>query len=966
MGSGGVTSTVDPLAPARFSRAKPQGEPAVRPIRYWLPARISDWYHGWRDGKAGIPPKPPPSRRRPPPGMPRGTVTTPHREGIIRWAQGAFAQERQRFEGLRAEALEREAGASARRDSAGAAVQEARKDLAAAARPLTGADRHRRRYGEEDRPDSVIVQRRLREHRRAAATVRVRLVRAERELAEASAALAAASQDVQQHLVEVRNRILRIHEHAHRRLASYRRTLVRWHPSGTWLNGAMGMTHPELPLWAEFPAPPEEPPPPPSGPGHIGTDEPQTDDAEEQQPAARLPLGEQTLFGSTAPPADYILLHGAPKHFQLTRQGDSYLLEDFGYGKGPFINGQPVKKAILTPGTYFDFHDIRYRVSADGTVLEVFPLFPRGEPDFIVAGLNAKNKKGVPRLTEMSFVQRRNNLLAILGPSGAGKTSLFSALVGELNQEPGGELYFRRYSLRTHAPQIRAMLGYVPQDESLFKTLSVRRLLRYAYHLRAPGTSTRRTTRIDEVCEQLRIKDKLDQLVGTLSGGERKRVSVAMELLSEPYLLMLDEPTSGLDAGMDEEMLRILKEYAAGRVRTEPRTVMVITHSTEHLRIADQLLVIAKGGTPVYAGRPGDVLEHFRAGGYIGERGGYAELMRALGAQVPGGELASAYQNGLDAALAQREAARVAGLPPDRPPNFRPRGKLREGTRQFWVLTQRQVALLLARGAAKNRYERQLKDWVQGAVTFLAPLLIAFIGSVVAGLVGGSDGLGPGPGPHGSATAITALSLLVTLCMLSGQALTYGDIINEFVIIRREHRTGILVFPVLSSKWLVFAMVATLQALVITFTYVAFWSGPKYSLVLGTDAGLFLDLAAMTITAMALGLLISSVVKRLEQAVAVITGVSIAQIALNGAFSNLSTTPVLNALSMVLPSRWGVAAAASSVDMNRISSPALYRDKLWDHSLGQWGVDMAMLAFLGLAFFTLAVWTLSRRLSSPE
>src|SRR5262249_6411877 len=126
-----------------------------------------------------------------------------------------------------------------------------------------------------------------------------------------------------------------------------------------------------------------------------------------------------------------------------------------------------------------------------------------------------------------------------------------------------------------------------------------RQLMDYAARLRAPSSAPRQRQRIAEVCRQLRIDQRLDQLVGTLSGGQRKRVSIALELLTEPSLLMLDEPTSGLDAGMAREVMNILKEYAeAGR------TVIVITPSPTHLRMAQQVLVLASEGRPVYSGLP--------------------------------------------------------------------------------------------------------------------------------------------------------------------------------------------------------------------------------------------------------------------------------------------------------------------------------------------------------------------------
>ena len=112
-------------------------------------------------------------------------------------------------------------------------------------------------------------------------------------------------------------------------------------------------------------------------------------------------------------------------------------------------------------------------------------------------------------------------------------------------QPEDGDLYLGELPLRAHGAQIREELGFVPQDEHLFRTFTVRKLLRFSFELRSAISKARRDQRIVEVCEQLHISEQIDQLIGTLSGGQRKRVSIAVELLSEPMLLMFDEPTSG-------------------------------------------------------------------------------------------------------------------------------------------------------------------------------------------------------------------------------------------------------------------------------------------------------------------------------------------------------------------------------------------------------------------------------------
>jgi ABC transport system ATP-binding/permease protein len=941
----------------------------LRPIRYGQWQRWLDAYHGWRDGRSRIPGRP----KAP------GSVTTPHREALIRLAQDAFAREHLEYRKLVAEPHRRIEAERTRLRAAQSALTRARSVFGIESMDLTEPEAKRRRFGEEHRPETVIVQRRHREHDKLRARAQSTVTSAESAAAAIEADLAWAEQEAKQQHEAAVLRVERIHEYIHRRLAVYRRALIRSHPDGAWANWALSVQTPEIPTWALPDAylPEGVPPltrrfPPPSEPKARRSREREgdgTDDDTEQTPIEPIRLGDRMVFGSEpeSSPGEpfHPITDAAPRHFILVREGDRIRLHDFGHGNGPYINGALVKDAWLEPEEYFDFFNYRYQVSADGSCLEVYPLFPAA---LIVYGLGAKTRDK-DRLKKMSFVQREKNMLAILGPSGAGKTSLFSALVQELQIEEG-ELYLGKLPLRTHGAQIRERLGFVPQDDTLFKTFTVCQLLRYAYELRGyayelrgAGSKETRDSRVAEVCSQLGIGDQIKQLVGTLSGGERKRVSIAVELLNKPSLLMLDEPTSGLDAGMDLEVLKLLREYAE-----IGNTVMVITHSTEHLRQAHRVLVLAIGGRPVYFGSSRRLLKQLSVASY-------AELMKKLINESD--SLAKAYQRGPAVIEARAAAERMARELPEADNSFTRRSPMLIGLRQFSVLFRRQVALIRTRGSLNLSKASPIRK-IAGIATVVAPLLIAGAGAFLAGLVSGSEGLGRAhvthaahaaahavPPVQGSTSAATALSLLITLCMLTGQALTYSDIVNDYPTIRREHRTGTFTFPVVTAKCLVFGAIAIMQAALITWIYAALRPVPSYSLLFGHVTELFIDLAAMSIAAMTLGLLISAATRTLEQAIAVVTGVSIAQIALNGVASNLSANLAMNVASMFLPSRWGLAATAASVNLRGIS-PSVTADALWHHTLPQWTADMAWLILLTAVYFTLACCFLATRLKKPD
>ncbi|WP_432832409.1 ATP-binding cassette domain-containing protein [Dactylosporangium sp. CA-092794] len=922
----------------------------MEPIRYGPFARLSDLYHGWRDGLSSIPPKDHWRRGQ--------RITTPHREVLIRRAQDSFELERLRFEETRRSALDRLARSEAERAGAEAALALAERELSDASVPPGDEQLRERRAAEAYRDEGIVRARRMREHHRRRAVALAAVRRAHAEVTGAEARIAGARQEATTQLVVAASRVRRIHEFTHRRLAAYRRRLARSHPDPAWIVEGMSVLEPAIPGWAFSPYPGHELEAPPGA--RPAPDEPEPE-AEPEPPAERIELSSAVRFGSDPDRADVVLpwFWVAPHHFTVVPGEGHARLLDRGHGNGPFVDGRPVRAARLLPGEYFDFGDLRYEVSDDASALLVSPL---AAPELVVHDL--ADSAG-SRLRHMSFVQHNRTVVAILGPSGAGKSSLFSALLNEL-ETTSGRLYFRHLSLVAHREEIRTMLGFVPQDDEMYRSLTVRQLLSFADQLRSgPDHRGKRTERIEQTCAVLGLSAQVDQLVRTLSGGQRKRVSIALEMIARPELLMLDEPTSGLDPNMDREVMTILRDYAE-----RDRTVIVITHNTEHLRLAHRVLVLARGGRPVYYGRPGDALRalHVRS---------WADLMKLLAAD--GGHdadrLATQYRDGPAAREAEREADRIAGAMAKPNEAVKARRSARPLHREFAILSRRQLALLWAqrlRDRDGNK-PRATGPWswlkpLAGPAVVAMPLLIAVFGALLSALIAGHDGFGPPSGPRQTPSPAAALSLLTTLCMLNGQALTYSNVVSEWPVIRREHRTGVRPLSVLLSKWWVFALIGIAQAGIITTIFCALLPAPRNYLVYGGGTvELFADLATLTVASMSLGLLISALARRLEQAVAWVTAASIAQIALNGVTADLSNKGwFLNLLTYLLPSRMGLAATASSIGLRGIAPNTAYSDALWTHATGQWVFDTGLvLAQTGL-FFGLAARQLRRRLNHPD
>ena len=232
------------------------------------------------------------------------------------------------------------------------------------------------------------------------------------------------------------------------------------------------------------------------------------------------------------------------------------------------------------------------------------PIYPpRSHIDCLnveLLGLTLPN--GRQLVSDVSFSARPGSLTAIIGPSGAGKSTL-AKLVGGAVTPTDGAVSFDGHDLHAEYASLRHRIGLVPQDDVVHHQLTVAAALGYAAELRLPhATKEERSEAVSRVLGELELTSHVHTRIDKLSGGQRKRASVAMELLTGPSLLVLDEPTTGLDPALDRQVMTMLRRLAdAGRV------VLVVTHCLTYLDVCDQVLFLAPGGKTAYCGPPRDI-----------------------------------------------------------------------------------------------------------------------------------------------------------------------------------------------------------------------------------------------------------------------------------------------------------------------------------------------------------------------
>ncbi len=583
---------------------------------------------------------------------------------------------------------------------------------------------------------------------------------------------------------------------------------------------------------------------------------------------------------------------------------------------GTYVNGTRVGSAVLAEGD----------VVTIGNVDLVFTggiLARRQEVAARTGGLEVRDVNfsiGEKKLLErVSLTARPGTLTAIIGGSGAGKTTL-SRLIAGYATPTTGSVTFEGHNIHTAYGSLRTRIGMVPQDDVVHRQLTVNQALGYAAELRLPPDTSKadRAQVVAQVLDELGLTKHADTRVDKLSGGQRKRASVALELLTGPSLLILDEPTSGLDPALDLQVMTMLRQLAdAGRV------VLVVTHSLTYLDVCDQVLLMAPGGKTAYLGPPGQI------GAAMGTTN-WAQIFAKVGADPDEANRRFLAQN--------KPPPPVESAPADlgAPAHTSVR-------RQFSTIARRQVRLVVSDRAY---------------FVFLA--LLPFVLGALSLTVPGNTGFGiaqPTSGtPDESAQLLTLMSVAA---VFMGTALTIRDLIGERAIFRREQAVGLSTGAYLGAKLAVFCGFAIVQAAVVTAIVLVGKGAPTQPAVLLGNPGfeLFVTIAAMCVAAAILGLVLSSLARSSEQIMPLLVVSLMLQLVLAGGMVPVTGRIFLDQLSWLLPSRWGYAASASTVDLRLLVPGSLVpQDSHWAHAPGAWLFDMGMLVALSVAYAAIVRW----------
>lgn len=571
------------------------------------------------------------------------------------------------------------------------------------------------------------------------------------------------------------------------------------------------------------------------------------------EPARIIPLESRPITIGSDLACDLVLGSEviAPQHAVIEPWPEGFAVHDGMSRTGTFVNGRGVMWSPLRPGDLLQVGPYVFNFQKSHL------LWMKHAAALTIAAVGVHHKIGQQTLLDnVSLVARPGEFVGLLGPSGAGKTTLLNVLAGSIPVSRG-QVLVNGEALSDSTERWGSLIGYVPQEDIVHPELTPRQAFGYAARLRLPASasSEERAVLIGKTLELLQLSDRADLPIAKLSGGQRKRVSVGVELLGRPRLLFLDEPTSGLDPSTEAKLMATLRELAH-----QGRTIICTTHIMENVDLFDRIAVLAPGGKMAYFGPPDEAQEFFDV-----DR--FSQIYDRLD-EKPASELQDDFRPSPQAWQLRHDVA-AERLPRPFHEQDRPEPARRVTPLVQWgLLSSRFLQTLLA--DAKTR-----------TLLVVQPLIIGSLISLVF-------------------DDVRVLSFLLVIATIwFGCGLAAQQIVKERAILRRERRVAVDWTAYLLSKFALLSAITFLQSVVM-------WAlvGNARSLP-GEISWQLASLGLAAMNGVAFGLVISTFAVTTDSAAAAVPLTLIPQIVLAGFLLPLpEMNSATSALANAMPARW--------------------------------------------------------------
>jgi ABC-type multidrug transport system ATPase subunit/ABC-type multidrug transport system permease subunit len=599
------------------------------------------------------------------------------------------------------------------------------------------------------------------------------------------------------------------------------------------------------------------------------------------------------------------------EHARLVKRGEFLYIEDLHAANGTFLNGQRIAGRVpVRAGDLLGIGDYELEVQTDGQLRPPATLYG--------VAIEVRNVTvdvpGRRLLEDVSLSVFPGEFVGLMGPSGVGKTTLLNVMDG-YTLPSTGMVMVNGIDLYSHYAQFSNAFGYVPQDDIMHRELTVAEALYYTARLRLPDATSddEIRARVERVVARLGLRSTVDTVIGSpevkgISGGERKRVNLALELLTDPAVMFLDEPTSGLSSEDALAVMRLLRDLA-----DQGKTIVLTVHqpSLEAFRLLDRLIVVSRDAQSAEPGRVAyfgpaypDAIHFFNPERFAKAPSGFEpnpdDLLRGLSQQPTRQWIdrfrESSYYKAFVTARSNRLPPQLRPLPP-RPPA--------SAIGQWCTLVRRGTSILL-----RDR-------WKTLVLLAQAPIVAVIVLMVFAQSV------------SRNVTSETwnqvANASAATLFLLGLSALWFGcsnavrEIVGEWAVYRRERMVDLRIAPYIASKLAIGFGLCAVQCVVLLV--IARWGcglhGPAISCL-----GVMMLAAG---TGLAIGLLISALARSSEVAIAIMPLVLIPMVVLGGVLLPVHKMQLpIRTLAYLMPTRAGFEAMMTQEANRRPLGPSPY------------------------------------------
>ncbi|MGI9036940.1 MAG: FHA domain-containing protein [Pyrinomonadaceae bacterium] len=609
----------------------------------------------------------------------------------------------------------------------------------------------------------------------------------------------------------------------------------------------------------------------------------------DSQPTLLMSLnfgGKQTLDIGRDEASDIRLdgLQISNRHARLVRaNGGAIAVEDLNSTNGIYVNGQKISRRLISPQDAVQIGAFQIRVDNAGNI-GVFDTRSKTRIDSVNITKDVSNRAGggsIRLLDNISLSIQPNEFVGLLGPSGAGKSTLMDALNG-MRPASGGSVLINNLDLYQNLDALKQSIGYVPQGDIIHRELTVYRTLYYVAKLRLSNDVSRAEIDqiIGEVVDVTGLSERRDVPVSQLSGGQRKRVSIAVELITKPSVIFLDEPTSGLDPATEEKIMRLFRQIAESG-----RTVILTTHAMENVKLFDKIVLLMRGKL-VFYGKPEEALAHVGAKSFKELYDKIEEPVEARLAQNGG-----ANRQQLTEAAAEDWKQKFTRTPQFKRNVYEPLKQLGQ-LQSHGVQQKRGLGLFGAIRQwitlSRRYWEVLVRDKLNLFILLAQAPIVAFLTFLVMDKNQPRDFL---------------YFVLSLVSVWFGTSVAAREIIRERPVYNRERMVNLGLVPYLGSKLFVLGIIVGIQCLLL-FLPLKFFDFVGLMKMPGDLAGIP-QFWVMILTAgvgIALGLLISALVKTSEMATSLVPLILIPQIL----FSGLVGVPVgvSKVVGLAMPATW--------------------------------------------------------------